>query len=166
MPHMGRGPTAFRHRPCGERPDQRERLHEASEHGEDLAAPIVRDDLLDQGHVADETDPVADAENDGPDTADREVRADGAQSDPGRRDEKRGAIAPVHRQALDEPHRDDVADHDPGGRERDEDAEPDVAGAVRVGRQDDLRDVDPGVGERRPAPDQEDRGQVAVVPDE
>ena len=166
MPHISRGPTDVGDRAGGKRADQRERLHEAAEHGEDLAAPVVRDDLLDQRHVADEADPVPDPEDDRADAADREIGADGADRDAGGGDEERRAIAAVHRQPLDEPERDDVPDQDAGGRECDEDAEARVAGAVRLGREHDLGDVDAGVGQRRPAPDQEDRREVAVGADE
>ena len=88
-----------------ERADQRERLHEAAEHGEDLASALVRDDLLDQGHVADETDAVTDPEDDGADAPDREVRADGADRHAGGGDQERGAVAAVDGQPLDEPER-------------------------------------------------------------
>ena len=166
MPHIKRGPIASVIGPAASVPISVKVMHEAAEHGEDLAAPVVRHDLLDQRHVADEADAVPDPEDDCPDAADRKLGADGADRDAGRGDQERGAIAAVDRQPLDEPHRDDVADQDPAGRERHEDAEAGVAGPVRLGREHDLGDVDAGVGERRPAPDQEDRRQVGVVADE
>ena len=166
MPHIQPRADGLGDRAGRERADQRERLHEAAEHGEDLPSSLVRDDLLDQGHVADEADPVPDAEDDGADTPDREVGADGADRHARGGDEERGAVAAVHGQPLDEPERDDVPEQDAGGREGDEHAEADVAGAVRVGREHDLGHVDAGVRERRPAPDQEDRRQVLVVADE
>ena len=85
MPHIRRGPIGLGQRAGRQRPDQRERLHQAAEHGEDLAATLVRDDLLDQRHVADEADAVSDPEDDGADAADREIGADGADRDAERR---------------------------------------------------------------------------------
>ena len=102
----------------------------------------------------------------GADAADREIGADRADRDAGCGDEERGAVAAVHRQPLDEPERDDVPEQDAAGGERHEHAEARVPGAVRVGRERDLGHVDAGIGERRPAPDQGDRRQVAIVADE
>ena len=60
--------------PASERAEQREHLDEATEHGEDLAPPVVGDGLLDQREVADEADAVARTEDDGPDAAERRYR--------------------------------------------------------------------------------------------
>ena len=81
MPQIEPRADRLGHRPGCERAEERERLHEAAEHGEDLPAAVVRDDLLDQRDVADEADPVADPEDDGADAAERELRADGADRD-------------------------------------------------------------------------------------
>ena len=72
-PHQS-WPDCLGDRPGRERPDERERLHEAPEHREDLPPAVVRDGLLDQRHVADEADAVPDPEDDRADAADREVR--------------------------------------------------------------------------------------------
>ena len=93
MPHIRRGPTATVIGPAASVPIKRERLHEAAQHGEDLTPALVRHDLLDQGDVTDETDTVTHPEDDGADTSDREIRADGADRHTGRRDEERGAVA-------------------------------------------------------------------------
>ena len=105
MPHISARADSLGDRAGCERADERERLHEAPEHREDLAPAVVGDDLLDQRHVADEADAVADPEDDGADAPDREVRADGADRDTCRGDEERGPVAAVHRQAVDEPAR-------------------------------------------------------------
>ncbi len=152
--------------PAASVPTQGERLHEAAEHCEDLSPPFIRHDLLDQGDVADEPDPVAHAEDDSADTPDCEVGADGADGHARRSDEKRGTVAAVHRQPLDEPEGNDTPDQDAAGRERDEHTEADVACTVGFCREHDLRHVDAGVGKRCPAPDQEDRREVAVIANE